>query len=270
MSEPEGAGADVASQDGWLGNRLVLRQPRRGHRAGTDAVLLAAAAIPLPGELVCDLGAGTGAVGLIVAARHGARVVLAERDPALVALARENIAVNGLGDRVEAVCVDLLRPAAERHRAGLAAGAAGLVLTNPPYLEAGRSRASPDPARAAAHTLPGGALARWLSASADALAPKGRLALIHRADHLDRCLAALARAFGGLVIRPVLPRADAVAMRIVILARRGSRAPLALHPPLVLHETDGRFTPEAERLHRGEGQLFPDAVHTPKRRAGTF
>ena len=49
-----------------LGGRLVLRQPKRGHRVGHDAMLLAAATDARAGEHAIELGAGVGAAGLIL------------------------------------------------------------------------------------------------------------------------------------------------------------------------------------------------------------
>ena len=39
--------------------------------------------------------------------------------------------------------------------------------------------------------------------------------------------------------------------RILVSAVKGSRAPLKIAPGFILHEADGRFTPEADALHRG-------------------
>ena len=51
-------------QETWLlAGKVKLHQLTRGFRAGTDAVLLAAAA-PVVSGLVLDAGAATGAVGL--------------------------------------------------------------------------------------------------------------------------------------------------------------------------------------------------------------
>lgn len=241
---------DDVTEDALLGGRVRLLQRRRGHRAGTDAVLLGH--LPDPGRVrdgvVVDVGAGSGAAGLIVAARAAAaQVVLVERDPALAALAARNIDLNGWGERVRSLGADLFAP-------GLAAaldlkGGADWVLTNPPYLEEGQGRPSPDPDRAAAHMLSGAGLAGWLRACAALVRPGGRLGLVHRADRLAACLAALGRGFGEVAVRPVHPRADAPAHRILITAVKGSRAPLALRPPLVLHRPDGSFTDEATALH---------------------
>jgi tRNA1(Val) A37 N6-methylase TrmN6 len=242
MAEPPEAGL---TRDALLEGRIALWQRRGGHRAGTDAVLLAAATALSPGELLVDAGAGTGAVGLMVGARApDTRIVLVERDPGLAALGVRNLAENRMADRGLSVCADLLAGPV------LAPGRADAVATNPPYFEPGETPRSPDAARAAAHALAEGSLAAWIEACARLLRPRGRLSLIQRADKLAACLAALERRFGAIRITPVRPRADRDATRVVITAVKGARTPLSLAPAFVLHEADGRFTTRAERAHR--------------------
>src|ERR1700704_2242282 len=90
----------AVTEDALLGGSLRLRQPRRGHRVGHDAVLLAAACPANAGEHLVDLGAGVGAAGLAVALRApDTTVTLIEIDPDLAALAAENAALNGLAAR---------------------------------------------------------------------------------------------------------------------------------------------------------------------------
>jgi len=241
------------TEDLLLGGRLRLLQPARGHRAGTDAVLLAAAAPVRPGDLVVDVGASTGAVGLMVAARaREARFIFVERDPGLADLCRRNAEDNGAEARI--AVVDVLDKAA-RHAAGLMPESADLVLTNPPFLEEGQVRLSPDKARAAAHALPEGGLEAWIRVCSGLLKPKGRLVLIHRADRLLDCLNHLGGGMGGAAIRFVHPAVDQPAIRLLLSAVKGSRAPLEVLPPVVLNGPDGRFTPDAEALHRGEAVL---------------
>lgn len=246
MTEEADTGADS-----FLGGLLRLHQPPRGaHRAGTDAVLLARLLAPQAGDRVCDVGAGTGAVGLACAAlAPGLRPTLVERDPVLAGQARANAALNGIDAQV--LVADVLAPAAERRAAGLVPDSFDVVLTNPPFFAPGSHRASPHPGRAAAHTFAGGDLETWIRTCTAILRPGGRLGLIHRADALPACLDALKGRYGGLAIRPVHPRGDAPAIRVLITAVRGSRAAPSLRPPLVLHGSDGTFTAEAEALHRG-------------------
>lgn len=175
-----------------------------------------------------------------------------EIDPSDCALARHNMAANGLAARSCAIEADLLAPEEDRLRAGLVKERADIVISNPPFLNAQASRVSPDEARARAHALSPGGLDHWCRALAWLAAPDALLALIHRADALPELLQTLEGRFGGLTIRPVLPRADQSATRILVTGRKGSRAKLAIAPQLILHEADGRFTPEADALHRGE------------------
>ncbi len=249
----EAPATDIAiTTDAFYGGRLLLRQPARGHRAGTDAVLLAAAVPRDCNGLIADVGAGVGAAGLGAAfLAPGARVVLLENDPLAVRLAADNIAANVLAARARVVDLDILS-AARRHEAELD-GRADLVLTNPPFHEAGTVRASPDPARRAAHVEGAGGLAAWLAASLALLRPHGTLVVIHRADAVPALLRSL-EGRASVTLLPVLPREGSDAVRVLLRAEKGGRAPFRLAPPLVLHAGAG-FTPEAERLHRGQGGL---------------
>lgn len=258
MSEPAGGTIPLAdcTVDALFGGRLTLEQPRKGHRAGTDAVLLAAAAGDVGGGVVVDMGAGVGTVGLAVARRcPEARAVLVEREPALAALGERNILANGLQARVVAIAADVLAPARERHALGLAAGMADVVVTNPPFYAPGRFRTSPDDGRSSAHAMDDALLDGWLRTAADLLKPRGRLVMIHRAEALTLILPLLSGRFGAVALMPVHPRGDQPAVRLLVSAVKGSRAPSRLLPGFVLHAAGGGFTAEAEAVNRGEGLI---------------
>ncbi len=250
--------ADEAAwkEDRLLAGKLALRQPVRGHRAGTDAILLAAAAPADFAGLAVDVGSGVGAVGLAIAiqAEH-ARVRLVEIDPEMAQAARHNVVLNECSARVETIEADVLARRSERVATGIAGGEADLVLTNPPFAEEGAGRASPDTKRAKAHVMARGALHDWIKASSDMLRPRGTLIAIHRADALPYLLDAMDRRFGAIAVLPVHPRLGADAVRILVRGIKGSRAPFSIRPGLILHKADGRFTDEAEALHRGERHL---------------
>src|SRR5450631_4426116 len=239
--------------DAFLGGRLRLRQPAEGHRSGTDAVLLAAAAPADFSGIAIDVGAGVGAAGLAMAiARPGMRVGLLENDPFLAELARTNLLENGLPDRGYVVEADLLS-AASRRAAGLTGESAGLVISNPPFLDPGRTRLSPDARRRRAHVMPAAgtsALAAWIAAALELVAPGGLIILIHRPDALPVILDSLGARAGGITVLPVYPRRESSAGRILVRGKKGSRAPVAIAPGLVLHDGNG-FTPAAEAIHRG-------------------
>lgn len=214
--------------DALLGGRVRLWQPARGYRAGTDAVLLAAACPARAGESVLDLGCGVGAAGLCLAARvPGLRLWGVERQPAMADLARRNAAEAGAA--LEIVTGDLADlPAALRARSF------DHVIVNPPYFRRDAAPPGPDPAREAARgeATP---LAVWLDVAARRLAPRGWLTLIHRAERLADVLAGLGP-LGSVQVLPLLPRAGRDAELVLVRARKGGRAALRLHAGLVLHD----------------------------------
>jgi tRNA1(Val) A37 N6-methylase TrmN6 len=246
--------ADV-SEDAVLGGRLILRQPRKGHRIGHDAILLAAACSARPRQRLIELGAGVGAAGLAAARRvDDLTVTLVEVDPALVALARENAERNGLAERVHAVCLDVAAPPAAFTAAGLSLGEADQVLMNPPFNAA--HHPSSDRGRRLAHTAADGTLLLWVDVAARLLRPAGVVTLIWRADGLDAVLAALAGAFGAVAVLPVHAKRCASAIRVLVRAVKASGAPLALLPGFCLADGEGRPTQEADAVLR-EGALLP-------------
>ncbi len=243
------------SDDAVLGGRLVLRQPRKGHRVGHDAILLAAACPARPGEQVVDLGAGVGAAGLALARRvGGVAVTLVEIECGLVALAGENVARNNLAECVRAVCLDVGAPPAAFAAAGLPAGGAHQVLMNPPFNAA--HNPSPDHRRRLAHRAAPDTLHRWLRTAARLLRVRGTLTLIWRADGLDAVLAALADGFGAVAVLPVHPKPGAPAIRVLVRANKGSRAPLSLLPGFALADLAGKPTEEAEAVLREAAALL--------------
>jgi tRNA1(Val) A37 N6-methylase TrmN6 len=250
------AAISEVTEDAVLGGRLVLLQPGRGHRVGHDAILLAAATGARDGEHIVELGAGVGAAGLAVAQRlDGVRVTLVERDPALAELAAENARRNGLSARVSVCALDVRAALPDFATAGLPPQSAQRVLMNPPFLDPSRHNLSPDPQRRTAHAAPSADLADWTRVASRLLVTGGTLTLIWRADGLPRVLGVLANDFGGVAVLPVHPRSDVPAIRILVRAVKGSRAPLALYPGLALSEANGEPASAAETVLRHAGLL---------------
>ena len=138
-------------EDRFFDGRLRLLQPVKGHRAGSDAVLLAAAIPELGQGPFADFGAGVGTVGLSVALRQPAlEVVLIERDPALAALAAHNAGLNDLAERVRVAVGTIGARNGDLAREGVAAASMAWVAMNPPFFESGQVRASPVANRRAA------------------------------------------------------------------------------------------------------------------------
>lgn len=250
MNAVETAKLDVV-ENGLLNDRVRLRQPTRGYRAGMDAALLAAAAPAAPGERVFEAGCGAGAVLMQIAARcPGVSLTGLERDPAMGALAAENAALNGLGEQVT------IRPG------DVAAGFRALNLapfdwavSNPPFFDDPGALRAPAEGKQGAWMADGG-LKAWTDFLLKAVREGGRIVIVHRADRLGDLLALLGEKAGSFAVRPLHPFADAPAKRVLVQAVKTGRAPLRLLPPLILHDrTTGAHTAEAEAVLRGRARL---------------
>jgi tRNA1(Val) A37 N6-methylase TrmN6 len=245
--------ADV-TEDAFLGGQLRLRQLKSGHRAGHDAMLLAASTPVRPGDRVADFGAGVGAAGLAVAKRvAGIDLVLVEIDTALAGLARANAIANAIA--AEVIVLDIESSADAFASARLAPDSVDVVLMNPPFNDSVRHRVSPDRAREIAHVATATTLENWVHAARRILKSGGALTLIWRADGIAEVLRALDRGFGSLQILPVHGDARTPANRILIRATKGGRAPTQIHPALMLNDESGVPNKRVQEILAGKGNL---------------
>jgi tRNA1(Val) A37 N6-methylase TrmN6 len=110
------------------------------------------------------------------------------------------------------------------------------VLMNPPFNDPARHRGSPDQARHTAHVATDETLNAWVHAARRILRSDGALTLIWRADGIADVLAALSHGFGSLAILPVHGEAGRPAIRVLVRAVKGGRAPTRVLPGLMLND----------------------------------
>jgi tRNA1(Val) A37 N6-methylase TrmN6 len=250
MTDPAGE----LTEDAFLGGQLRLRQRKSGHRAGHDAVLLAAATPARPGHRVIDFGAGVGAAGLALARRiAGVELVLVEIDAGLAELARGNARSNAIP--AETIVLDLTAGAEAFAAMGLTPDSADVVLMNPPFNDPARHRASPEKTREIAHVATAVTLQSWIHAARRTLKSGGVLSLIWRADGLAEVLAALDRGFGSLAILPVHGDPATPAIRVLVRASKGGKAPTRLYAALMLNDESGAPNKQVQEVLAGKGVL---------------
>lgn len=254
------------TRDAFLGGRIHVSQPGHGFRAGVDSVLLGASVAP-GGSRLLDLGAGVGVAGLTALVHApGLDVLMADSDPAMVALAQRNIRENGFADTARAVTADVTARGRERIGAGLEENGFSSVIANPPFFEEGGGTRAPDPARAAARHMGAGTITAWVKTAASCAEARGEIVFIFRADGLSALLPAFCERFGAVAVLPIVAREGQAAGRVMIGGVKGSRAPMSLLSPLVLHGAEGRdLRADLDAVCRGQARLrWRDGAIIPK------
>lgn len=236
------AGADGVTRDSLLSGAVTFLQPARGYRVNVDAILLAAfAAKDRRFARGVDLGAGVGAVSLVLAHLGAARRVdLVEQDATLAALARENLANAGCDGAVHELELGVAKLPA-------ALIGADLVVANPPFFADGATRPARDPRVRRARS---GALVPFLVAARELLpGPRARAAFAYPARSLSALLESAARE--GLVAKRLrLVHADprATARLALVELRRARAGGLVVEPPLFEWSARGVRSPELSAL----------------------
>ena len=228
---------------GWL----LLPREEADFPLGTDAVVLADFARPPRGSAVCDLCAGSGAVGLLLAARDpSVQITALELRPEACAALERTVHINRIEDRVAVLQGDL-----REIRGLLRAGAFSQLTCNPPYYPLGSGYVPENETQAIARTERCCTLEDVCRASAWLLRTGGCLWMVHRPERLTDLLWALrANQLEPKCLRLVCPRPGAAPSLLLVKAVRGGKPGLRWSPPLLLANEDGSPSAEYQRIYR--------------------
>ena len=213
---------------------------------GTDSFLLSAFPKLKPGLRVCDLGSGTGLLGLLLLQRQPELTVTGvELLRPAAALAERTAAANGLEGRLTVQVGDL-----RQIRELLPPAAFDLVVCNPPYYPPSSGRLPASRALRTARTELDCTLEEICAAAAYLLPWGGRLCLVHKPERLaDLCCALRAAELELKRLRPVCPRDGTAPSLLLAEGRRGGRPGVETLPPLVLQGPDGSPTAELDAIY---------------------
>lgn len=223
---------------------------------GLDAVLLAdmAARHGDVCEAAADLGAGNGAVSLILSHKtRVSKITAFELQKDAAEMAGESISYNGLADRIEVVCGDILDIPESF------SGRFDTVVSNPPYFRGGCGlENSADMKKAARHETTA-SLEDFLHTAARLLCVRGEMFLIHRPERLADIFAFAERErLEPKLMRPVVPFADrSPSMMLFKFVKNGGRQ-LTVLPQLCVRNKDGSYTDEISEIYERKNTLQAD------------
>ena len=223
--------------------RIRVLQNRTGYRFSVDAPLLADFIRTRPGDELVDLGTGSGIIPLLLSIKPFRKIIAVEIQAGLAALARRNVALNGLEARVEIVEADIRTFDPGRRF--------DVVFSNPPYIRGKAGRLSDIEEKSVAKHEIKCDIFDIMRATRALLRDDGRACFIYperrRKDFVE---AMNAQGLKLGISRDVRPREDAGPN--LFLAECNLHSPAAeVLPPFILFGPDGRYTAEAEAVFSG-------------------
>lgn len=217
------------THDEFLGGKVRALQPRKGYRAGVDAVLLASAVEAQPGQSVLELGIGVGVASLCLNERvPGLTLTGVELQADYAELCRKNALACAADLQVEQADIRMLPDTIRLQQYDH-------VLMNPPYFERSKGDKSTDAGRDIA--MAGATeLNDWIDVAAKRLAPKGYMTVIQRIERLPEVLSSTGGRLGSIQMRPITARSGRSPGLFLLRARHSGKAPFQMLAPLVMHE----------------------------------
>ena len=211
---------------------------------GTDTFLLSSLPRLRSGQRVCDLGCGTGLLGILLLQRCAdISVTGVEILPQAVALGQRAARENGLTDRLFFRQEDLRATA-------LPAGAFDLVVSNPPYFSAGSGKTPLSQTLRTARCEDSCSLDDICRAAGKLLRWGGSFCLVHKPERLaDLCCALREAGMELKRLRFVCKTPGASPSLLLAEARRGGKSGVAVEAPLILQTLDGTPTQELDVIY---------------------
>lgn len=215
-------------------------------KLNTDCVLLADFVKVSGSARGIDLGCASGAIALLLLAKHGRlNMTGLEIHAGAAALAAENMAVNGFSGRSEILCGDI-----REHRALFRSGSFDFAVANPPYYPADSGRVSPKEDRAAARSELSCSLEDICTAAAFLCRIGGSFFLVHKPERLAEVMRTMSeKGLEPKRLRLVCPDAAKAPSLVLIEGRRGGRPGLKIEPTLFLNDPDGKESAEYKRIY---------------------
>ncbi len=244
MTTPETPLRNGETLDTFYHGRVSVLQNKKGYRFSVDAPLLADFIRTRVDDEALELGTGSGVIPLLLSVKPFRRIVALEIQEGLADLARRNVELNGMGERIEVVCADLRTYEPGRRF--------DLVFSNPPYIRKATGFLSRSNEKSAAKHELNGDIEDIMEKTAAWLEPGGRACFVYpEKRRVDFARAADRRGFRIHRFRQILPRASAPANLFLIELGFATVEPEIMTPLVLFAPDGGGYTKEAEAIFAG-------------------
>ncbi len=213
---------------------------------GMDAVLLSGFAKVLPGEIVLDLGTGTGIIPILLEAKTSGRHFTGlEIQEESVDMAKRSVILNKLEDKVDIVYGDI-------KEASKIFGTASfdVVTSNPPYMNHSHGLVNPNSAKAIARHEILCSLEDVVREAARVLKPNGRFYMVHRpfrlVDIINTCCLYKLEPKRMRLVYPYLNKEPNMVLLEFV---KGGGRNLSVEAPLIVYKEPGCYTEEILEIY---------------------
>ena len=235
-------------------NHYKIIQKKKGFCFGMDAVLLSGFAQVKEGDLVIDLGTGTGIIPILLEAKtKGKHFTGLEIQESVAEMAFRSVCLNGIQDRVKIVQGDIKEASRIFGKASF-----DVVTSNPPYMEGSHGiKNKKKPIAIAKHEILC-TLTDVITAGAKSLKPGGRFYMVHRPFRLPEIFHVLgSKGLEPKRMQMVHPYIDKEPNMVLIEARRGGRPRMKVEKPLIVYKEKNSYSKELMEIygycHKEEG-----------------
>jgi len=230
---------------------IRLYQSRNGYRFSVYALLLYSFVNVPRTKRIADLGAGSGIVGLLLAKKYpAAKVSLFELQERLSTLAKKNITLNSLGDRVNVVKADIREMKPSGTDSGM--DCFNIAVSNPPFRKPKTGLISPEEERAIARHEIRLKLPELIHTVQRLLCSKGRFFLIYHPERLTELVASLKeRGLEVKRLRFVHSHILSGAKMVLVEAVKGGKGGAKVERPLYIYNEHGGHSEEMIQIYGG-------------------
>ena len=227
---------------------LKVLQKEKGYRFSVDSLLLAHFVTLKRGEGIVELGTGSGVIAMILALRfEEVNIAEVEIQRELADMARRNIELNGLGDRIRVYSGDV-----RKIKKLFNPQSFDVAVFNPPYRKLNSGRINPDQERAVARHEINGTIDDFLVSARYLLKDSGRVYVIYPASRGVHLIARMReRGMEPKRLRVVYSSSSSGAAFILAEGVKNAGEEIEIMPPLFIYGDDGRYSEEMDEIVGG-------------------
>ena len=233
-------------------NGLKIIQKNGAFKFGTDAVLLSDFSRNIPSEKTLDLCTGSGIIPVLLSAKTKTeKFVGVEIQEEIADAAKRSVELNGLSERIEIVCDDLLNSVKRFGKRQF-----DLITCNPPYMRVNSAVLNECDAKIIARHEVKCTLEDIISVSVQLISLNGHFVMVHKPSRLTDIIFLMRKyEIEPKKLRFVHRTANDEPVLVLIDGLYKGKSDIRILPPLILYDENGNQTEELNAIYNRKETL---------------